>query len=243
MKQKKFTFQELLMVCACVAVVATLGISALNANGTASAETAVCAGQQSKIFAAISSYASDNEGFLPYFDDEFSIPGCKTRVSWAYRIHEYLPEETGNKNYFCPSAQAAYADPDNRSNMSSPRSCVSIPDRNLESYRFINYGINHEYAASNVGRWASKDPKQYITIKMSAVVNPAEKVLVADAWNGKNYGRNVITHYNAGSNKMKPCHGNAANVLWFDGQVKKVDDPHKTLQNGKNAAKHFRVDK
>ena len=238
MKQKKFTFQELLMVCSCVAVIATLGISALNANGTAAAETAVCADQQSKIFAALSSYAGDNEDYLPYVDD-----GEPTRVTWAYRIREYLPEETGNKNFFCPSAQPLFPVPDNRSNMNCPRSCVSLPDRNLESYRFINYGINHEYAVSNVGRWASKDPKQYITMQMTKIVNPAQKVMAADAWNGKTYGRNVITHYNAGSNKMNPIHDNGANVMWCDGRIAKVDNPHVTLQNGKNARKHFRLDK
>lgn len=243
---KKYTFTEMVICTVCIALLAVTGISALNATGNAKAEEALCADQQRHIFAAISKYANDNAGFIPYWDDEASIPGCKTRVTWAYKIRKYLPEETGNRNYFCPTQQKSYPDDGtsvaSRSNMNSQNNCVARPERNLEFYRSINYGINFEYAASNIGGWAGPNRKDYITMNFANIVNPAEKVLVSDAWNGTS-GRFIIASYNSGSNKMNPCHENGTNVLWSDGHVARVDDPHNTLQNGKLTRQHFRMDK
>ena len=237
---KKFTLMELILCIGCVLLLGSIGISAVRAGGSIQGEETVCADQQRKIFAALSQYAADNAGYYPYFDDEHSIPGCKTRVTWAYRISKYLPQDSGNKNYFCPAQQAAYP-LTSRSNINSATNCVARPDRNLEFYRSINYGINFEYIASNIGTWAGKDRKQYITMNTAKVVNPAEKVLTADAWNGKE-GRYIIASYSSGSNKMNPCHANGTNVLWCDGHVAKVNDPHAALQNGKLVRKHFRAD-
>ena len=240
---KKFTFVELLICLGCFLVLMTLAISAVDANSSGSAGEAACAAQQKNIYAALNQYASDNAGFFPYWDDEFGIPGCKTRVTWGYRIHKYLPAESGNKNFFCPDAQALYPEIRNRSRMTSPESCVAAPEKNLERYRSINYGINFEFIAGNVGQWASRNNREYVTINRGKIVNPAEKVLTADAWNGSNQGRYVISSYSSGSNKMNPCHENASNVLWCDGHVSKVLNPHASLQNGKLTARHFRGDR
>ncbi|MBQ9089202.1 MAG: type II secretion system protein [Lentisphaeria bacterium] len=239
---KKFTLVELVICVACVAVLATVFISAAGATGAAKAEEAACAARQKNIYAALNQYAADNAGFYPYFDDEFAIPGCKTRITWGYRIHKYLPQETGNRNFFCPSQQALYPEIRNRSRATSPESCVVAPERNLERYRSINYGINFEYVASNLGGWAGKNTRDYITVNTAKIVNAAQKVLTADAWNGTNQARYVISSYHSGSNKMNPCHENAANVLWCDGHVSRVDNPHATLQDGKHRS-NFRVDK
>lgn len=243
---KKFTLVELLICAVCLVVLGTVAISAVSAGVDGKSESAACAEQQHKIFIAISAYAADNGGFFPYFDDEHSIPGCKTRVTWGYKISKYLPQDSGNRNYFCPAQQKLYPADDTsvsaRSNMNSTVNCVVRPDRNLEFYRSINYGINFEYIASNIGGWAGKERKAYITMNTAKVVNPAEKVLMADAWNGKD-GRYIIASYSTGSNKMNPCHNNGANVLWCDGHVALVDNPHATLQNGKLTNKHFRADR
>ena len=241
---KKYTFVELLVCCALLLMLGTVGVSTLRANGAAKAEEVACASQQKNIYAALIKYANDNAGFFPYFDDEVGIRGCKTRVTWGYRIHKYLPEESGNKNFFCPSQQSLYPEPRNRSRMTSPESCAATPETNLERYRAINYGINFEGVAGNIGFWdRTHKTNDYITMNVAKMVNPDQKVLAADAWNGENQGRYVISSYNTGSNKMNPCHENASNVLWCDGHVSRVDNPHATLQNGKNYHKHFRVDK
>ena len=80
-------------------------------------------------------------------------------------------------------------------------------------------------------------------MNVANIVNPAEKVLLSDAWNGKSFGRFIIASYSSGSNKMNPCHENASNVAWADGHISRVDDPHNTLQNGKLTRQHFRMDK
>ena len=238
---KKYTLVELVICVICIVLLGTVAVSAVRAAADVKGEDAVCADQQRNIYAAVSAYAADNGGFYPYFDDEFSIPGCKTRVTWAYKISKYLPQESGNRNYFCPAQQKSYPE-NSRSNLNSATNCVVRPDRSLEFYRSINYGINFEYIASNIGAWAGKERKAYITMNTAKVVDPAAKVLISDAWNGKE-GRYVVASYSSGSNKMNPCHSNAANVLWCDGHVSLVKDPHTTLQNGKLVRQHFRADR
>ena len=232
-KIRIFTLIELLIVVAIITILAGLLLPALN-KAKLSALASSCINNQKQIGLALQSYTGDWNGYFPYAGYGDLISGG-SRVTWCYSLYEggYIKN---NNILFCDAAAPGLAGSYGleRSRKDSPNTCIKFPNSNLEYYRFINYGINYNYLASNMGGWYSTTTAELVTQKVERIKNPAGKVMTADTRNESSggSGRHLLGfYYNpGGSNNMHACHSNGSNILWCDGHVSYWKSPHQTLQ-------------
>ncbi len=151
-KIRIFTLIELLIVVAIITILAGLLLPALN-KAKLSALASSCINNQKQIGLALQSYTGDWNGYFPYAGYGDLISGG-SRVTWCYSLYEggYIKN---NNILFCDAAAPGLAGSYGleRSRKDSPNTCIKFPNSNLEYYRFINYGINYNYLASNMGGW------------------------------------------------------------------------------------------
>lgn len=241
MKKQNFTLAELI-VSAIPLLAMALMLPALYAKSVTETTVTACINNQKQIFTALAAYAPAYGGHAPYVDYELGEGGSNTtRVTWASALSsgQFLKD---NASYFCPAAAPLFKGTlgERRSRMDGTENCISQPRKYLERYRFINYGINYEYLAGNFGRWHSKNAKELVTMKLADIKYPVGKIMTADAWNGgeiNSFGRHVISGdiKSCRSNRINPCHGGSAVILWCDGHVTLQEKPNEIIQKGDDA--------
>lgn len=247
MNKRSFTLIELLVVVSIIALLAGMLLPALN-KARLSALSSACVNNQRQIGLALMSYTGDVNGYFPYADyGDIGGLGTSVRVTWAYSLN-YTRHLKDNKVLFCDAAAPGFTSATGmeRSKKDSPKNCIKFPNSSLEYYRFINYGINYTYLASNRGAWNGSDTSALLTQKIDNVVNPSEKIMTSDAWAKQNaYGRYIIAQSlpAESSNGMNDCHSNGTNILWCDGHVAQWKFARLTIQDGTsaNVLKYFNV--
>lgn len=246
MKKQNFTLAELI-VSAIPLLAMALMLPALYAKSVTETTVTACMNNQKQISIALHAYAPAYGGHAPYVDYELGEGGSNaTRVTWASALSsgQFLKD---NASYFCPAAAPLFKGTlgEQRSRMNGTETCISQPQKYLERYRFINYGINHEYIAGNFGNWHSGNAKELVTMKLADIKNPAGKIMAADAWNGgetNSFGRHLISGniVSNRSNRINPCHGGSAVILWSDGHVTLQEKPNEIIQKGDAATiRHY----
>ncbi len=162
MKKQNFTLAELI-VSAIPLLAMALMLPALYAKSVTETTVTACMNNQKQISIALYAYAPAYGGHAPYVDYELGEGGSNaTRVTWASALSsgQFLKD---NASYFCPAAAPLFKGTlgEQRSRMNGTETCISQPQKYLERYRFINYGINHEYIAGNFGNWHSGNAKEH----------------------------------------------------------------------------------
>lgn len=205
-----FTLVEFLVLAALVAILAALLISAAQAVA-ASAAKAKCAANLHTIGRAANLYAADNHGNLvPY---RMAIPVGNPAGFWYDHLYEYVGRKRGTAGrgkeeypaFLCPTAQNRYA---------INRLC------GWKGHENPNDG----------------EPQQYLKMGQGFVGTKVIQLpggLLKTAWFAcpREWGTISATHflpekYNDTQNFIGFPHSGSANVLFMDGHVEGLRDPH-----------------
>lgn len=217
MKKRGFTLIELLVVIAIIAILAAI-LFPVFTSAKEKGKQSACMSNVRQLAMAYNRYGDDNNGHLCLYAEK--APG-KWSTTWRYWMENIMPYVKSYKVFECPSRpMGKYSDPSNP-----------------YWYRFIGYGINYYYLASNVEGQPGNIESGFV---MSTVVNPAKTVFLADSigriagsvsgdiMDGpyKYNGKNCIYSDIATPKDLPPyeymvsdCHNGGANVAWCDGHA------------------------
>ncbi|MEN6357274.1 MAG: prepilin-type N-terminal cleavage/methylation domain-containing protein [Armatimonadota bacterium] len=157
---KGFTLIELLVVIAIIAILAAI-LFPVYTSAKAKGKQAACLNNVKQLATAYTSYCDDNNGRLcPY-----AISGKgRWRPDWRYWMENIMPYVRNYKVFACAARpMGKYADYDNTA---------------LPWYKFIGYGINYYYLASNVPGQPGYVPKGF---SASNIKTPSKTVFLVDS--------------------------------------------------------------
>ena len=223
MKKRGFTLIELLVVIAIIAILAAI-LFPVFTSAKEKGKQSACMSNVRQLAMAYNRYGDDNSGHLCLYAEK--APG-NWSTTWRYWMENIMPYVKSYKVFQCPS-----------------RSMGKYSDYgNLNWYKFIGYGINYYYLASNISTQPGYIESGFV---MSTLVSPSKTVFLVDSigriagqgsedvldgpykYQGQNCIFSDIATWNGKGGKLSDnsfeyrvsdCHNGGANVAWCDGHA------------------------
>lgn len=218
-KQEIFTLVELLIVIAIIAILASLLMPALK-KARGKAKEISCASKLKQMSKSLYLYSDDSNGFLP----QATTPAVKWAPQWCRQLGAYMgvrdaSETSGNnadiadlqkKPYFVCPAEKELDD-------------IACPGWGITNYAYSVWAGDY-VAATSV----------YRTIKLAAVNNSSNKIIIMDApgsfatsinsgwtWGYYKFANNYGNSLNLALQIAPPRHDNGTNLLYVDGHAQR----------------------
>jgi prepilin-type N-terminal cleavage/methylation domain-containing protein/prepilin-type processing-associated H-X9-DG protein len=195
-----FTLVELLVVIGIIAVLIAVIMPALQ-KARRSAVMLQCAGNMRQIGAAISAYAQENRGVLPFAAMKVTPPGGGTHASmWCLTWDDLIAEHLGAKmttaekeaafNYRGIPSLVCPADP-----IATVFSTPNVQRRSYALVRAAGASKDGKPFRGVAGQWTVSSLAAYVPslkyqIKVNQIRQPSETLMVverANAWNAQGY--------------------------------------------------------
>jgi prepilin-type N-terminal cleavage/methylation domain-containing protein/prepilin-type processing-associated H-X9-DG protein len=221
MKNRGFTLIELLVVIAIIAILAAI-LFPVFSSAKEKGKQSACMSNVKQLATAYSNYCDDHDGKLcPYAQK--NVPGI-WRDDYKYWMENIMPYVKNYKIFECPSRpMGKYG---------------TYGVRSIPWYKFIGYGINYYYLASNIETQPGYAEGK--GLKISVLQAPSKTVFLVDSigrianqsydetdgpyiYNGQHCIYSDIATWNIKDGTpeymVSDCHNGGANVAWCDGHA------------------------